>query len=34
MADFKIRGVVPPVVVPDTPDHELAKPLPLESRPS
>ena len=26
MADFKIRGVVPPVVVPDTPDHELDVP--------
>ena len=23
MSNFKIRGVVPPVVVPDTPDHEL-----------
>lgn len=23
MAEFKISGVVPPVVVPDTPDHEL-----------
>ena len=27
MADkFQIRGVVPPVVVPDTPDHELDVP--------
>ena len=26
MADFKIRGVVPPVVVPDTEDHELDVP--------
>ena len=26
MADFKIKGVVPPVVVPDTPDHELDVP--------
>ena len=26
MSDLKIRGVVPPVVVPDTPDHELDVP--------
>ena len=26
MADFKLRGVVPPVVVPDTPDHQLDVP--------
>ncbi|MBQ9006488.1 MAG: dihydrodipicolinate synthase family protein [Atopobiaceae bacterium] len=26
MSDCKIRGVVPPVVVPDTPDHELDVP--------
>ena len=26
MADFKIRGVVPPVTVPDTDDHQLDVP--------
>ena len=26
MSDFRIRGVVPPVVTPDTPDHELDVP--------